>query len=139
MPGLKTKDMPVRKSLLPFFLIFILVNALAIVFRSLLEQKGFSQEVLLIGNLILFSVTILSFVMMQKGIGAASAHAFVRSVYSAFLSKIILFAAAVLIYVLVVKKGVNKPSLFTCLFLYLVYTFIEVRILFKLAKQKKNA
>jgi len=34
---------------------------------------------------------------------------------------------------------VNKAALFTCIGLYFVYTFIEISVLLKLLKQKKNA
>jgi len=37
------------------------------------------------------------------------------------------------------KKDLNKPALFACMALYLVYTFVEVSSLQKLLKQKKNA
>jgi len=37
------------------------------------------------------------------------------------------------------KKDVNKPGLFFCMGLYIVYTFIEVSGLMKVNKQKTNA
>ena len=37
------------------------------------------------------------------------------------------------------KKEVNKPGLFFCMGLYIVYTFIEVSGLMKVNKQKTNA
>jgi hypothetical protein len=46
--------------------------------------------------------------------------------------------AVVFIYIASVKKELNKPALFTCMGLYLVYTIMEVGILMKLLKKKAN-
>jgi hypothetical protein len=48
-------------------------------------------------------------------------------------------AIAAFIYIQMAKKEVNKPALFACMGLYLVYTFIEISTLTKMLKQKKNA
>ena len=43
------------------------------------------------------------------------------------------------VYIMMNKKEVNKPSLFFCMGLYVVYTIIEVSGLMKVNKQKTNA
>jgi Ca2+/Na+ antiporter len=53
--------------------------------------------------------------------------------------KLFICLIAALIYIFLFRKNLNRPALFTCMGLYLVYTFIEVSVLTKMLKQKKNA
>ena len=53
--------------------------------------------------------------------------------------KFFVVAIAAFIYIMVTKKNVNKPALFFCMGLYIVYTFFEVSSLLRVLKQKKNA
>jgi hypothetical protein len=44
-----------------------------------------------------------------------------------------------MIYIFACRKNLNKPSLFTCMGLYLLYTLMEVSTLTKRLREKKNA
>jgi hypothetical protein len=131
--------MAVRQSLLPIFLFFVLVNGLATVFRTRLEGLGYDIDVLLIANLLLCAMTSFSFYLLYKGMKASTTAGFLKSVYGSFIFKLVLVASLVLGYVFLMKDQVNKHSLITAMFLYLVYTFVETRSLLKLFRQKKNA
>lgn len=130
--------MAVRKSLLPMFLVFVGMNGLVIVFRQKLEGIGFDADLLLMANLILCALTCGSFYILYKGMNASSTAGFLKSVYGSFLLKLILVAGLVFGYVMLRKSDVNKASLISAMFLYLVYTFVETRSLLKLSSQKKN-
>jgi Ca2+/Na+ antiporter len=104
-----------------------------------LERSGFDQGVLIIGNLILFAATLVSFVFAKQGLRSQNPQAFVRSVYASIMIKLFICVIAALIYIFLFRKNVNRPALFTCMGLYLVYTFVEVSVLTKLLKEKKNA
>jgi len=97
------------------------------------------QSVLILGNLLLFVVTAFSFAVSYRGLKATNPHAFVRSVYGSVMIKFFVFAIAAFIYIQSAKAAVNKSGLFICMGLYLVYTFMEVSVLTKLLKNKKNA
>jgi hypothetical protein len=128
-----------RKFFSPVFLLFFICTAFLIGFRARLEKWGFDIEVMLIGNLVLCIITLLSFYMLNKGLHAVSTAGFLRSVYGSFMIKLFLVAALVFGYVFVNKENINKPALFTCMFLYLVYSFVEIRGLLKLSKEKTDA
>src|SRR4030095_573361 len=128
-----------RRFLLPVLLFFIIVNSFAIVFRGRLLAWGFDQEVLIIGNLLIFCLTLLSFWILYKGFRATTTHAFLRSVYGSFILKLLVVAGVMLTYVSLTKTSVNRPSIYACMSLYLIYTFIEVNLLMKLGKPKRNA
>jgi len=127
------------KPLLPAILLFIILNGFFLAGRNLLQKWGADQEVLIIGNLILFVVTMISYLLSIRGLQSANPHAVVRSVYGSFMIKFFVCIIAAFAYIMSVKKNVNKPALFACMGLYLVYSFIEVSVLTKLSKQKKNA
>jgi hypothetical protein len=128
-----------RRPFLPAIILFIVLNGFFISGKSLLEKWGADQEVLIIGNLILFIVTLISYMLSIRGLKSDNPHAVVRSVYGSFMIKFFVCIIAAFAYIMSVKKNVNKPALFACMGLYLVYSFIEVSVLTKLSKQKKNA
>jgi Ca2+/Na+ antiporter len=126
------------RPLFPVILLFVLLNAFFISGRTLLEKWSIDREVLIVGNLILFVVTLLSFWLGQRGLRSGNVQAFIRSIYASFIVKFFIIAVAAFIYIIAVKKNVNRPALIACMCLYLVYTFLEVSILMKMAKEKKN-
>jgi hypothetical protein len=104
----------------------------------MLTRWGMDQDVMIIGNLLLFLITLLSFMMAISGLKNPNPHAFVRSVYSSIMLKLFACVIAAFIYISLFKDQLSKPALFACMGLYLVYTFIEVSLLMKLLRESKN-
>ena len=127
------------KGLLPVILLFIVLTAFFIVGKDMLTRWDVDQGVLLGGNAILFIITLISYALAQRGLNSTNSHAFVRSVYGSVMIKLFLCLIAAFIYISTNKGNLNKPALFTCMGLYLVYTFMEVSALMKLLRGKKNA
>lgn len=126
-------------ALRPMLIFFVMLNAFFLAGRSWLDRKGVDTDVAIIGNLLLFLVSLASFLMTRRSLRSANPNSFVRAIYGSFMIKFFVCAIAAFAYIMTVKKTVNKPALFVCLGLYVVYTFIEVSSLTKLLKQKKNA
>lgn len=122
----------------PVVVLFIILNALFIAGRSWLERWGADQEVLIAGNLILFAITVLSYLMAKRGLRHPNPHKFVNGVYSSILVKLFACMIAALLYIAINKAALNKPALFACMALYLVYTFLEVSVLMKMLKKNAN-
>ena len=127
------------KLLRPMILIFILLNAFFIVGKEWLLKQNIEQDVLIVGNLLLFLVSLLTFLLTQRSLKSTNPHSFVRAMYGGFIVKFFVVALAAFVYIMVTKKNVNKPALFGCMGLYIVYTFFEVTSLLRILKQKKNA
>ena len=104
-----------------------------------LKDWGFDYPVLVFGNILIFSISLLSYWMAVKGLTTKNAHAFFRWVYGSVMIKLFLLAGIAFVYIMMNKKEVNKPGLFFCMGLYIVYTVIEVSALMKVNKQKTNA
>ena len=123
----------------PMILIFIFLNAFLLAGKDWLAKKNIDQEVLIIGNLVLFVVTLVTFLLTYRSLSAKNPNVFVRAMYGGFIIKFFVVAIAAFIYIMITKKNVNKPALFSCMGLYIVYTFFEVTALLRVLKQKKNA
>jgi ACR3 family arsenite efflux pump ArsB len=126
------------RPLFPIIFLFIILNAFFLTSKNFLEEHGFDQPVLIVGNLIVFVATFLSFLFANRGLKSTNPQAFVRSVYLSIMVKLFVCIIAALIYIFLFRNNLNKPALFTSMGLYLVYTLIEVSVLTKLLKAKKN-
>jgi hypothetical protein len=123
----------------PLVYVFILLNAIFVAAKSLLAKWGIDQSVVIIGNLVLFLVGFISLTLSRRSLKSANPNVFVRAVYANFMIKLFVCVAVAFIYFVSVKPNINKPGLFVCMGLYIVYTVIEVSSLTKLLRNKKNA
>lgn len=122
----------------PVLLIFIFTTALFIVGKSTFTGWGIDINVLLIGNVLLFLAATVGFYLYTRSMNSKNPHAIVRTVYGSIMAKMMIVLIAALIYISSYGKEVNKGAVFACMFLYFLYTFVEVAILMKLSKQKKH-
>jgi hypothetical protein len=127
-----------NRSILPLVAIFLIAGAIILFFRNFLEQHGCDWQVLSAGNLFIYLVTVISMHLLTKGLHAERTQVFLRNAYSGVLVKLFACATAAFIYILVAGKELNKPALFGCMGLYLVYTFVELSVVIKQSNAKKN-
>lgn len=117
---------------------YVITNAIFITGRRWAGNWNVDTDILIIGNTVLLIATLISFFLYQKSLGSNQPQAFLRYIYSGMFLKMIVCLLAAFIYIAASEKGVNKAALFGCMFLYFVYTFIEVSILLRMSKQQKN-
>lgn len=103
-----------------------------------IEQQwpAFSFNVLMTGNVLMAILSFLSFVIVRKQMHDRP-QAFVRGVYSATFLKLMVCMAALLIYVLIDRKNIHKPSLFVLFGIYAAYTAVETIFLQHVAREPK--
>ena len=128
-----------RKPFLPVVLLFLILNAFFLAGKNILQRWNADHEVLIVGNSLLFVITLISFLLAQKGLNNTNTHVFIRAIIGGIMVKLFVAVIAAFIYIALFKKTINKPALFACMGLYLVYTFFEVSVLTKQLKQKTNA
>jgi hypothetical protein len=122
----------------PVLLIFIFTTALFIVAKSTFTGWGIDTNVLLIGNVLLFLAAAAGYYLYTRSMHSKNPHAIVRTVYGSIMAKMMIVLISAFIYFSAYGKNVNKGAVFGCMFLYLLYTFVEVAILMKLSKQNKH-
>lgn len=127
-----------NKSVIPLVIVFLITAVLIFIFREFLESRGFDWQVLSGGNLIVYLVTAISMHLLSKGLNAPGTNAFLRNAYGGIMVKLFACAGAAFIYIWVSGKNLNKPALFASMFLYLVYTFVELSVIMKESNAKKN-
>lgn len=134
---LKTKMM-FNKSILPLVVAFLVIGGAVLFLRTKLEELGFDWQVLSGGNLFLYLVTVVSMHMLSKGLHAENTQVFLRNAYGGVMVKLFACAAAAFVYILAQGGTVNKSSLFALMGLYLVYTAIELSVILKQSKARRN-
>lgn len=112
--------------------VFILLTAVFVGMRTV--APAYSFPAMMTGNVLMAGLSLLTYFIVQKQIKSRP-QAFVRGVYSATFLKLMICMVAVLIYVMLYRKTIHKPSLFVLFGIYAVYTAIETITLQKLAKQ----
>lgn len=127
------------REFVPIVLLFIIVNGLSITLGSKFREWRVDEDLLIGGNLFLFGITFISFLIAKKGLQNENPHAFVRSIFSSIIIKLFITLAAAFIYISMYKKDLNKPAFFALMGLYLVYMFLEVVVLTRMLRRTPNA
>jgi len=127
------------KAFRPLLIVFLLINGGIVGARSLLAKWNISADVLLIGHIILFTATAVSFYFYYKSFQDSRPQTFVRFIYAGMFIKMALCLFSSFLYIMISGSEVNKGGIIGCLVFYMLYTILEVVILMKVSKQKKNA
>jgi len=119
----------------PVIIFFIMINAVCFACAKWLDAKGIDHIALMIGNLILFFLTLIACAIHIKALKNNNAYAFVRGVTMASFLKLIVIAVSVAIYFFTTEtKSVYAVAV--CMLLYIVYTIFEVKGAMRLNRDK---
>ncbi len=121
--------------LLPFYILFVIVAIGLWLFQRQLTAAGFDTRVIHGANIIFFLLNFISFFIQKSALKNSNPNAFIRSVIGGMMIKMFGTVIAVLLYVVTVGDGYNKPSVFASLILYLFYLAVEVAVISKLNKR----
>jgi hypothetical protein len=127
------------RAFVPIVVIFIVTTLIFIAVPTLGFLWNMDKTVMIAGNTILFVATFVSFYLFSRSLTNNNVHAFLRMIYGGMFAKMLICLFAALIYIMAVKKGVSKGAIFGCMFLYFVYTFVEISIIMKLSRKDKYA
>ncbi len=125
-----------KKLMFPLLALFLILSGFFLTTKTLLSKWGIDHQVLIIANILFFVVSLLVFLMQKKALYHTNPNVFVRSVMAGMLIKMGVCVFAVILYRLLAGKGVSKVSVFTAMFVYLLYLGVEVAVITKLNKQK---
>ena len=122
------------KKLQPVFIVSVLV----IIFAVLLIAKTFPIDidggVVLVANLLLTAILIWNVWRSYQATSDKNPHVMVRGVMSGVVVKLFVLGGAAFIYLYAAGAHRNTNALFVSMVLYIVYTWLEVRII---TSQKK--
>jgi len=100
------------------------------------SMPEFKYPALEIANSIMLVLGLLAYTMINKPKGATTG-AFVRGVTGVSFLRLMVSMVAILGYVMVNKEHIHKPTVFTLMGIYAMYTTIETVLLSKLAREQK--
>ncbi len=132
------KKFKLPQSYLYLLLFFVLTSTVILGFKYKQYDDRVDYDVLEMGNVLLFIMSIVSNMMHMKAAQSKNPNAFVRSIQGSFLLKLFVLVSATFIYVYIAGPSRNAPAIFICMGLYVIYTVLEVRTAYSLVS-KKNA
>ena len=120
------------KALLPLTILFIVIDGTILYLHSYFTTTQVDLKAVFVCNCLLFILSVLSLSMHSKANDPTNGNAMVRSVMGGTLLKLFVLATTAFIY-LFIKKGTDVTyTIFIGMFMYLVYTALEVRTALKM-------
>ena len=127
-----------QKIILPLLIIFTLTNLTLFAAREIIAKWGIDFNVLFFANDIFFLLSLVAFFMQRKALKNSNPNVFIRSIMGGMLIKMFVTITAVIVYRLIAGNSVSKVSVFSAMFLYLLYLGVEVAVITKLNRQKNG-
>ncbi len=127
-----------RRFILPMVMVFIFTNTLLLLFGQRFAAWGVDQYMLMGANCLFFLVSLTAFLLQRSALKNTNPNVFIRSVMGSMFIKMMLVLVVFLVYIMIVRKGINKPAVFAAMFLYLVYLAAEVAGVMKLNREKNG-
>jgi len=114
--------------------VFVVLSIFLFMLDKYVPAFGFT--VMEIGNAVMLTLCLGAYFLVMRQIGKTPG-AFVRGVSSATFLKLMVCMVAVLVYVLLNRVHIHKPTVFVLMGIYAVYTVVETNMLSKLAREYK--
>lgn len=127
-----------NRFLYPLLAVFIILSAAIFILSSMLQKAGFDTRILLVANGLFFLMNLAVFLLQKKALSNKNPNVFVRTVMAGMMLKMLTCAIIVIVYVSKAGPEYNRKSVFTALFLYLIYLAVEVATVMKL-NRRNNA
>jgi hypothetical protein len=131
------KNKVYTRAFLPILIVFLFTSLFILIGSPVLRDWNTDSRALLCGDELFFILTTVSYFLHIKSLKNPNPHVFVRMIYGSLIIKMVVCLAAAVVYGLVARP-VNKNAIFGCFILYVLYTFMEVRVLTKLLKRSPN-
>jgi hypothetical protein len=120
----------------PLTLLFIIINGLVLAFQNRLEGKKINADVVVWANLLLFIVSLVNLYFQLKALRNPNPNVSIRGLMAGTFLKLFVLAAATIIYLLAAGENRSVNAVFVGMGLYIVYTWLEVKISLRLNPKK---
>ncbi len=119
----------------PIVILFAAISASLLIAGKWVNNMGLDAEFLIGTNIFVFILSLLTLYMQTKALRHSNPNVFIRAVMGSMLLKMMVCVIAVLIYISFNKKKIGNADIFSFMFLYFIYLFIEVK--FVMSRNKK--
>jgi len=121
-----------KQFIISVIVIFIVLTVVLFALKT--NMPAFQFSVLETGNTIMVLLSVVTYLIVNKQMGG-STQAFVRGVYSASFLKLMVCMVSILVYVLLNRVHIHKPSVFVLFGIYAVYTIAETWLLSRIVRE----
>ena len=126
------------KLFVPLIVVFILVSLCCIGFNGFLSNRHTDYMVVLAANFLLFGIGVYNLYRQIGSLNNSNPHAMVRSVMGSVVLKLFVLGTAAFMYLYISGEQKSVNALFIGMALYLVYTWLEVKISMQLNPPKNG-
>lgn len=123
---------------IPLIVLFGLVNAGCFLFSDSLKLKQIDPIMVAGANTLLFVICSLGLRTQIKSVNNSNPHAMVRSVMGSVVLKLFVLGTAAFIYLYNVGEAQSVNGIFLSMGLYILYTWLEVKMAMKIKPTKKD-
>lgn len=127
-----------RKAFLPFVLVFVSINLIALGFEGLMKSWNIDKWVVVGANSLLFLISLYNVYQHLKVVQQSNPHAMVRAVMGATVLKLFVLGTAAFLYLYNAGEQKNINGLFIGMGLYILYTWMDVRVALLVKPSKKD-
>ena len=124
------------KLFLPSTFVFVFVSMVFMLVPALWEKLGVNHEVVVLSNLLLFSLSMLTLWMHTKAIKNPNPNVFTTSVMASTVIKLFVLGIATVVYLLIAGKQRSVLAIVAGMVLYVVYTVLDVKSALLLNKKQ---
>ena len=127
-----------RKAYFPLVIVFILISLMSLAFVSFLKSLKIDGMLVFGANCLLFLISIYNLAQHFKALENTNPFAMVRGVMGTTVLKLFVLGGAAFIYLYNAGENKNVNGLFIAMGLYIIYTWLDVRIVLKAKPGKKD-
>lgn len=124
-----------RSFIIAILSVFVVLSGIFFALRSVAPEYNF--VVMMWGNVIMAVLSVVSHYLVTKQM-TSKPDAFVRGVYASSFLKLFVCMISIVIYAMVNKPDVHKPTLFVLFGIYAVYSGVETWLSSKIARQSSK-
>ena len=123
-----------KKFLITILSLFAFISAVFFAMKCYAPMNGFHFVALEAGNAIMALLSLVTYSLITKQLDK-SPQAFVRGVSGSSFLKLMVCMISILVYILLNRSSIHKPTVFVLFGIYAVYTAAETWLLSKLARE----
>lgn len=112
-----------------------LVLIIVIIYKAAMQAKHINYTVVLAGNALLLLVGILILRIYAAALKNQNPNFFIRAVMGGVLIKLMVLGLGAFIYLLAAGANRSVNAIFVIMFLYIIYTYLEVKFALQLNKE----
>ena len=123
---------------IPLIVLFGVVNSICFLFNDALKLKQIDPIMVAGANTLLFVICTIGIQSQIKSVNNTNPHAMVRSVMGSVVLKLFVLGTAAFIYLYNMGEAQSVNGIFVSMGLYILYTWLEVKIAMQIKPTKKD-